>query len=97
MADLFNPQLVPPIIAALVGSASSYFFIIKKTRAEFATQTANALALMQQKADTTEPNDRRAIQAEQSAEIQDLQRKMKRCEDEKADLVAKLLAERPLS
>jgi hypothetical protein len=49
---------------------------------------------MQQKADTTEPNDRRAIQAEQSAEIQDLQRKMKRCEDEKADLVAKLLAEK---
>ena len=94
MANLFNPLLAPPVVVALVGSAASYFFIIKKTRAEFARQTESTLALMQQKADTTKSSDRDAIQAEQRAEIQELQRKMKLCEAEKADLVAKLLVEK---
>jgi len=88
----FSPQLLGPVIVALITAAGGYILMIKKMRDELGEQTRRALETFREKTESAEANDRLAFRAEQRAEMQELRQKVQQCENDKADMIVKLAA-----
>lgn len=86
MDSLLGPQVLTPVVVALLGAVGTYFVIIKKTRAELAAQTRSAWRVLRDAADIADTNQRIALRAE----MQELRQKFKECEIDKGDMVLKL-------
>ena len=86
----FSPQLLGPIIVALITAAGGYILMIKKMRDELGEQTGRALETFREKTESAEANDRLAFRMEQRAEMQELRQKVQQCENDKADMIVKL-------
>jgi hypothetical protein len=86
----FSPQILGPVIVALITATGSYIVILQKMRDELREQTKHALETFQEKAETAEANDRLAFRAEQRAEMHELRQKVQQCENDKADMILKL-------
>ena len=85
-----SPQLLGPVIVALITAAASYILIIQKMRNELGEQTKRALETFREKTETAEVNDRLAFRVEQRAEMQELRQKVQQCDNDKADMILKL-------
>jgi len=92
MDNLLSPQLLAPVLVALISAAGTYFVIIRRTRAELAAQTKSALDVFREKTQTADIEDRVAFRAEQRADLQELRKHIKQCEIERAEVVVKLAA-----
>ena len=88
----FSPQLLGPVIVALITAAGGYILMIKKMRDELGEQTRRALETFREKTESAEANDRLAFRMEQRAEMQELRQKVQQCENDKADMIVKLAA-----
>ena len=78
----------------MVSAASSYIFIIKKTRKELTTQTKSALEAFHERTAATDLSERLAFRAEQKAEMQELRLTIKAHETDRAEMIEKLAAAR---
>jgi DNA-binding transcriptional regulator/RsmH inhibitor MraZ len=89
MHNLFDPQLIGPLVLAMISAACTYFVIIRRTRTELAVQTKSALEAFHEKTEKADLSDRLAFRAEQRAELQLLRQAMKECEVDKAEMIVK--------
>jgi hypothetical protein len=90
MVSLFSPDLIAPVVVALISAASTYLIIIKQTRTELTTQTKSALHAFREKTEAADINDRLVFRAEQKAELYELRKQLKESDVNKADMVLKL-------